>query len=252
MTEQKTIQVEVGFYTLSDLFKSVAKLMGLKLRDAETSRVISRPLRSYTLDHTLMAALAKQGIRQHPRTDDTITLADENPQNETPGYHPSNYWNFKRPDGENGVAPELRIDLCVELLMNFKERGIVLLPRAQGGGVSPVDPLPNFRMFRALTEADPKPLRVAKRIAANEGGVVVTWSDLGLGGLRTLSMLFNEFKGGNENIETLARKVGVFEPNPYALLRNGGSLEFVPERAQPLIFRAWNFQLENYRESLIV
>lgn len=238
-------------YTLIDLLKRVAEHKGLAWREG-ASHARSEPIKEYALDKGLLRVLCEQNIVEQARPDcggDVFTLVDANPQQRIPGFTPSNYWNFKRLD-ENGGGFDLRISLTVGFGMSTRMRGVTLVPFANGTFVSPSDTLPNFRMFKALTSADDQAPDVARQIANSDGTVVVGWTELGLGGIRSLSALFDEFSPENSNIRQLALNQKVFDPNPYPRNIQPGEALFVVEPAQQRLFRMWSTQLARYRESL--
>lgn len=235
------------------LFRKAAAHKGLRLHEGN-SKAYSEPIKEYVLDEKRLAVLAKRNIRRKDRLDGTneiFTIVDENPQEKAPGWSPSNYWNFKLADGDRHGF-DLRITLSVSFIINFEKRGVVLMPRAHGLFVSPVDHLPNFRMFKALVESDSEALAVTKELAASDGSIVVTWSELGLGGIRRLEELFAEFAGSNETVTRLGRDGNVFDPAPYPrCCRHADDTLFIPEPAQPKLFETWRAQLNEYRSQLV-
>lgn len=246
-------------FTLRELLMKAALHCGLTI-PGNASKAYSEPIKTYELDNELLAFLAEQGIRRQPRDDDVFTLVDKNPQEKTPGFSPSNYWNFKRPEGD-GRKLDLRITLKASFCENIQRRGIVLYPHASGTFVSPCDGLPNFRMFKALVEYGIEKdtsdrfqieagLATARRLAESDGSIVVSWTELGLGGIRKITDLFREFSRGREEIERLARDGRVFDPPPYSLYGNPGDKLFIIESAQPELFDTWREQLKEYRASL--
>lgn len=241
----------VEAFTLLDLFKKTAKHKGLKLHESSSSDY-SEPIKTYILDDKLLTVLAEQGIKGHIRPDcsnEIFTLEDHNPQEPAPRFLPSNYWNFKLLEG-NSNKFDLRVSLGVSFVVNIKKRGIVFWPQAQGTFLSPMDHLPNFRMFKALAEKDKKAPAVAKELAASDGSIVITWTELGLGGIRKLSDLFAELAGQNETIKQLGRGGDMLDPVPYPSYYRQVDELFIAEPAQPKIFQAWRAQLNDYRACL--
>ena len=200
-----TMGVEV--FTLLDLLRRAAAHKGLELYEGAT-RAYSKPIKTYVLDEKLLAVLAAQGIRRQARPDcgdEIFTLVDQNPQEKVPpGWAPSNSWNVKLLKGK-----EARFDLRVEVSVGFsvsrKKRGIVLMPQAYASLCSAADRLPSFRMFKALVDADADAPPVARELAASDGSIVVTWTDLGLGGIRTLAAAERMVAGGRVDLVSLSR-----------------------------------------------
>jgi hypothetical protein len=240
-------------FTALDLLQRAAAHKGLRLHVGTSQRITSEAIRTYDLDDVTLAALRQAGIQRQLRPDcrdEIFTLVDENPQVEVPGWAPSCYWNFKQREGGGG-AFDLRISLEVELAIIAEQRGVVLTPRAPGTFVSPCDSLPNFRMFRALVERDPDALPVARELATSDGHVVAHWSDLGLGGIRTLTELFREFVGHRPEVQRLGSDDGIFDPIPHPRYPVPLDSLYVIELAQPRVIQAWREQLRNYRDRLV-
>lgn len=244
MSNSTLIKREIGLFTVRQLCEKAAEFKGLQFKKSER-RLCSTTIKTYTLTNDLLTHLATKGIMHEERTDTEriYTLVDTNPQQPTPGFCASNYWNFMIP--REGEQPELMVELSVEFAFRSKRRGIVFFPRAFGGVCAPADDLPNFRMFSALAGSDPDVNPIAHEIASS-GTLTVTWTQLGLGGLRTLDQLFAEFSNGNEQIIKLARQGQVFQPKPYSNTQT----MFVTEPDQPTLFDLWDEQLTNYRASL--
>lgn len=253
MKTAMSLTMGVDSFTLLDLLRRAAVHKGLKLHEG-ASRAYSEPIRTYMLDDRLLAILAERGIKQQDRPDcnhEIFTLVDENPQEKVPGWEPSNYWNFKLlSDGKRKF--DLQVVLSVGFGLNLEKRGIVLVPQVHGSFLSPSDSLPNLRMFKALVESDQDAPTVAKELAASDGSIVVTWTDLGLGGIRKLSHLFTEFVGRNEAVRHLTRDREIFDPAPNPSYQQPGDELFIAEPAQPKVIGAWRSQLDEYRTHLVV
>jgi len=246
-----SLEPRVDFFTLSEILQMAAAHKGLVLRP-DARKAYTEPVKEYKLTREVLTFLSERGITRQPRPDSIFTLVDTNPQGpKTPGWSHSNYWNFQRSkDGEG--AFDVRVDLCVGLVESTSERGVILSPLAHGSFLSPTDRLPNFRMFKALVDQDPEAPEIAKELAASDGSIVVTWADLGLGGLRRLADIFWEFARDNEPVQSLAREQKVFDPVPLPRYQQPGGEMYVAEPAQPRIFAVWRAQLEEYRSHLRV
>jgi len=242
----------VNSFLPSGLLRMAAAHKGLELYESAElgngSSGQSKPIKTYVLDDQWLSILAQCNIRRQDRSDvhdEIFTLVDDNPQQPEPGYSPSNFWNFK-PLVEGGSEFNLQVSLYVNLVLDRMRRGIVLLPRTSSTHVSAADPLPNIRMFRALVEHDPDATPITKELAvAGPDGLVVRWSDLGLGGLRSVWAVFSEFAAGNMLRDQLAHDRRVFDPSPLLPL-------FVAETVQPDLIQAWRAQLDEYCAQLKV
>ena len=246
------LTASVDTFTLLELLRKAAAHKGLKLQEG-TSKAYSEPIKVYALDNKSLAMLAEQNIKRQNRPDcrnEIFTLVDENPQEKVPGWASSNYWNFKLLEGDKSKF-DLRVTLSVGFGLNLEKRGVVLVPQAHGSYVSAADSLPNFRMFKALVESDAGAPEVARELAASDGTIVVTWTELGLGGIRKLSHLFSEFAARNETVAHLGGNGEVFNPAPNPRYQQPGDELFVAEPAQPKVIQAWRVQLNEYRAHLV-
>ena len=242
----------VDTFTLLDLLRKVAVHKGLKLHGG-VSKAYSEPIKMYALDGKLLAVLAERNIKRQDRPDcrnEIFTLVDENPQEKIPGWASSNYWNFKLLEGDKSKF-DLRVTLSVGFGLNLEKRGVVLVPQAHGSYVSAADSLPNFHMFKALVESDADAPEVARELATSNGTIVVTWTELGLGGIRKLSHLFSEFTARNETVAQLGGNGEVFNPAPHPRYQQPGDELFVVEPAQPKVIQLWRVQLNEYRAHLV-
>ena len=246
------LTANVDSFTLLDLLRKAAVHKGLRLHEG-ASKAYSEPIKVYTLDNKLLAMLAERNIKQQDRPDcrnEIFTLVDENPQEKVSGWSPSNYWNFKPLEGDKSKF-DLRVTLSVGFGLNLEKRGVMFVPQAHGSYVSAADSLPNFRMFKALVESDTDANAVAKELSVSDGTIVVTWTELGLGGIRKLSHLFSEFAGRNETVAQLGRNGEVFNPAPNPRYQQPGDELFVAEPVQPKVIQAWRTQLNEYRADLV-
>lgn len=230
----------VDAFTPSDLFRKAAIYKGLELGGAGAIyQADSEPIKMYELNDKLLAVLKEQGIKRQLRPDcrnEIFTLIDG-----------SDYWNFELREGKFNLC----VSLSVGFEINIKKRGIVFWPQAHGSLISPADPLPNFRMFKALAESDEDAPAIVKELAASDGNIVVIWTDLGLGGICKLANLFEEFAGSNKTIKELNNR-GVFDPVPSPQYQQPGNELFVVESAQPKVLERWRTQLNEYRAQLVV
>lgn len=239
---------------LNELFRKASEKKGLKFWEG-TSSALTRSFKTYKLDSKLLAYLSQHGFKRQDRPDcknEIFTLVDSNPQVRVPGYAPSNYWNFKEVEGEKGIF-DLSISLHFELHLGTEERGIIFIPRAYGTFVSAGDNLPNFRMFKALVEQGSSAPAVAREAVKSQGHIVLHWTELGLGGIRSLRSLFDEFAKGKQSVIGLGNDSRVLNPtpcSPYQLQKSGDEV-FITESAQPKLFKAWRAQLDAYRAALV-
>lgn len=228
-------------FTLLDLLRKAAEHVGLKLEEgAREAR--SEPIITYTLDEALINFLKSHGYTTDRRSDDVFALGSES------GHY---WWLF---DTKEGRAKE--ISLLVGLAAHRGDRGIRILPMVRGSAGATDNLEYHTRMFRLIAEfqdeKSPLVRELVKNIAANtEEYMVVGWTELGLGGIRSLRELFEEFSKGIEASRKLAiGSQNPFDPVPYPRYDNPGDEIYIPEPNQRAILRFWEKQLEHYRKSI--
>lgn len=245
-------RIPVGLYKAIDLLRMAAKRKGTKLAEG-ASRAYTEPFASVTLDAELLAKLDEAGIKQQPRPDgrgEIFTLVDTGPQRHVPGYAPSNIWNVLRKDTSQPF--DMTFELFADLDINETMRGVVFTPKVSCQGVWATDPLPRMRMFRALAEHVPYVLNIVRELAASDGAVVVSWTEMNLGGLRSVSALFDEFAKGNGELTAFACRERLFEPDPHPPHVKPGDEPYVAEPFQPALFKQWHEQLDSFRAKIAV
>ncbi|MFA6341060.1 MAG: hypothetical protein WCX27_02355 [Candidatus Paceibacterota bacterium] len=246
--ERKILKLGQDVFTMLELLKKAASFIGMELVE-NSEYAHCKPFRTYALDQALLGVLEKSGfLCGNGRTDSIFTISDENPQEKAPGCAPSNYWNFKRKDGEF----DLRMSLSVGFGMSTRKRGIILVPQAHGTFFSPVDHLPNTRMFRALVESDPNAPDIAKKVAASEETIMISWTELGIGGLREIADLLEEFANRKDDVTRFFRTQQLYGLMPLLDFETRENLLFLTEPVQPMIFDFWEKELEKYRDKLKV
>ncbi len=219
---------------------------GITIKQREDSHCYSTYFGRYRIEGRFLEALNRAGFKLYPRTDGITTLVDENPQSPTPGFRPSNYWNFKT-TGEK--TDELLFDIGLIAFLRQKARGIVLIPHVSSPFLSPADTLPQYRVFVVISGFDPQAHPIIHQIAINKGEKIVSWTDIGLGGIRSIQELFLEFTSGNKELERLARScVSPFDPDPFP--RTSVSDKYLPEPHQQALFELWNKQLERFKQKI--
>lgn len=239
----------VDYFTLLEIIRMAAVHKGLELDESCGFRGYSKPIKEYIINDEILAVLEKGNIKRQDRSDcegKLFTLVDENPQEGGPRYSPGNYWNFQLLESDKSKF-DLRVKLHIYLYIDVKKRGVVLIPKGFGPYVSPFDSLSHFRMFAKLADSDDKAPAVAKELAASDGSIVISWTELGLGGIRSLSQLFSEFAGDNERIARLGELGEVFDPIPNPRYEQPKDKLFITEPAQPKLFQVWRAQLNEYR-----
>jgi hypothetical protein len=241
--------------SLSYLYEKAADYKGVTLKE-DAPDASSEPFRIHLLNKKWFAVLEECGIRRrpHPRCPDTIfTLVDENPQEKLPelmfNYH-GNCWEFKLLEGDKHNF-DLRLFMRVDFGVSIEKCGIVLWPRVYSTSFSPRDRDLNFRMFQILVHNDPEAPAIAKELTASGGSILVPWTELGLGGIRSLASLFTDFAAGNRENRRLAQFEAIFDPSPFRQCRKPSDELFVFKPDQAEIIKRWREQLNEYRAHLV-
>ncbi len=248
MRTKLTLTMGEDTFTLLDLLRKAAAHKGLEFHEG-AQKAYSKPIKVYELDQRLLDALKDRGFRLEDRPDcryEIFTIVDTKSPRDLGG----NYWNFSRLKADK-IKFDLRVGLVIGFGLNIEKRGVTLVPRTHGSFLCPASDRPHFRMFKALVESDDNAPAVAREIAQSEGTIVVTWTDLGLGGIRRIADLFAEFAGNREMVRDLCHRADIFDPMPYQRYEQPGEELFIAEPAQPKVFQAWRAQLSEYRESLV-
>ena len=225
-----------------------ANFKGLAVREDDGGcRYHSDPIKTYVLGDDELFFLNQQGIVDggYPGEKKHHILIDTNASEGA-------RWSFQRCKTKKQEF-NLSVELWVGIEIDIKKRGVVFWPRAASSFISPAERFPQFRMFKALVDSDKNALVVAKEIAESDGSIIITWSELGLGGIRKLSSLFHEFAGGNDLVRDLARRVsGIFTPAPSQQFQQPSQEMYIAEPAQAVVFENWRKQLKSYRARLAV
>jgi hypothetical protein len=166
------------------------------------------------------------------------TLADE-------GHIQTTDWRFNK---DNSVSFGLRVDFK----MSFGERCLRLAPNVYSNEATAME---NARMalFSAYAAAFPEGHSIVKEIILGEGNAFVGFWDLGLGGLRSIGVLFHEFCGDNSDY---LRRLAHSDLNPFSFdpmgshMPIGNRKRYLPEPYQPQLFRLWAAEREEYKSRI--
>lgn len=238
-------------FTLRALLDKAAELKGIKVLSVSHSGATTESIAELAPDDAMLRHLRKQGIL-YEENDSMCYLRDTNPQPPPPhGFASSDGWSFKRKEGGGGF--DFALKLHVGMRQVAVERGILLWPVVYGTCASACDSLPNHRLFKALVEGPGATVPdVARELAQSEGIISVTWTELGLGGLRSIRALFDEFIQRKQELWELGLTHKVFDPKPLQTFEKPDHDPFLIESAQPRLFRLWKSQVDAYRSRLAV
>ena len=204
-------------------------------------------LGKYPLAGDFLITLKSHGLEWSQRKDGIATLAGPEPE-EKGGVTNAYYWNFRTDEKKDEQA----LTLELRPFLDERERGIIFTPHANGTYLSALDKFVNFKVFEAAADCDRSAHPLISEIIAGRGIITVHWTDIHLGGIRSILALFNEFRRDNEEIKKLGHSnLSPFYPNPLSDRWNEAEANlFLPEQYQPALFRLWQAQLESFQKSL--
>lgn len=230
------------YFEREQLFGKVAAHRGLEIVvDRKDPFTDATALKRYDLDDALAAFLAERGFHQ------------------VPVQHSS--WDFRltyEGDGSSGVwegdrlargMPDPGLALVLGFGMNEAGTGVVLSPKVRSAGQTPGDRDAHASLFRALVAYDKDSPALAREIVENGGRITVAWTEIGLGGLCSLSQLFLRFAGENEAVK-MVKNAGVFHPHPRDPASDFRGDIFLTESAQSRIMAGWRSELRSFSERL--
>lgn len=139
--------------------------------------------------------------------------------------------------------PQMFISFQLILKIEKRKRGVIFYPFVGCYGFMDFKPSSHLKFMKCIVN-----LLKRKEIfhhlvyqLTDDKSVVTTWEQLGLGGIRTLNDLFNEFIGERIFSKRQFRDFGLEEISPKS-----EEQIYVKESVQPLIFEEWESQGKNY------
>ncbi|MEK9194535.1 MAG: hypothetical protein AAB884_01865 [Patescibacteria group bacterium] len=213
----------------------------------------TKPVGTFKLDRDFIATLQKHGFTFGPGTkpphNEMVYLAGHSNQRGAEVFE-SDCWAWKR------TETDFQLDIRFRLRVSEGKRGVVCEPHVFGNCSGGALHQPTIDNFVKAVVAHFSNLHVLIMTAANvETPPVIHWSEIGLGGIRSVGSLFDELCGRNEKVMELACSTSLspFDPVPYP---QGTMWEvkdrlFVLETDQPKLFRQWRKQLQTFKHSFI-
>ncbi|MEK7121598.1 MAG: hypothetical protein AAB857_02720 [Patescibacteria group bacterium] len=199
---------------------------------------------TYKLDKELLEALGKVGFTFEPGKKspyDTMIYLTGNSNQKGQEVFDSDCWDWKRTETNHELTIYLRLSV------SEKERGVVAVPEVWGncsGGACHRPTINKFVVTVAGYSPDAHPLLKEMTL---DSYPTIHWSDVGLGGIKSVGTLFRELYGHNESILMLANSnISPFAPSP----KQGKYNYFVVESDQPRLFEQWENQLRAYKDKL--
>ncbi len=253
----KENELRNNFLSFNFLINLFGKFLGVDFGQISNaySSFFSKAFDTRKISGVFLKELKSNNFSLNYRDDGVITLSDNNRQKENGIFRSSNYWNFR--NNEEKKDP-LILEMRIRARLDGKERGIHCYPCVTGSFLSPVDHLPQWRVFKILfniiqnseTEGCKK---IVRDIAQSEKGeVFVSWSDISnshmhLSGIRTISKLFSEFIRGHESLQRLINTCPHLEI--FSFIKEKEDF-FVLERFHLEIFDLWKEELDNFISEL--
>lgn len=201
----------------------------------------------YSLDANLLKSLEKAGFTFEPGRDELrkncIYLAGHSNQKGSDVFE-SDCWMWHKEDADRCLT--IHFNLCV----SEKDRGLLAIPHIWGNcrGGACHQPTIN-RLVRAIARHFEDSHLLLKKMANDLNYPVILWSDMGLGGLRSVQTLFEELYGKNDLVVSLSKwHRSPFHPSPVSEM--GEEKYFVPERIQRFLMDQWIGQLRAFKDSL--
>jgi len=239
------------------LIRKAAKLRKLTLSnkprmDTCYPQFDSEPVGTFNLDTAFIIALNRHGFTfdtgTKPPHDEMQYLNGHSDQQGAEMFE-SDCWAWKRTE----TYPQL--DVRFRLRVSEEKRGIVCEPHVWGncaGGACHQPTIDKFMKVVSEHFSDLHPL--ITRATDVETPPIIYWSEIGLGGIKSVGRLFDELFEKNKKVIELAHSaLSPFEPDPQqqASIINPKDRIFVPEDYQPQLFRQWKEQLWLLRTSLV-
>ncbi|MDO8496307.1 MAG: hypothetical protein Q7S43_03000 [bacterium] len=229
-----------------ELIEKAAASRGLTVRRYREDREYSETevIETYKLDKELLEVLGKVGFtfgpgRKSPH-DTMIYLAGNSNQRGQEVFE-SDCWAWKRTETNH------ELNIYLRLLVSEKERGVIAVPQVWGNCSGGACHRPTINKFVvAIAGYFPDAHKLLKEVTA-DSYPAIHWSDIGLGGIKSIGTLFRELYGHNESVSRLAdSNVSPFSPSP----KQAGYNYFVIESNQPKLFEQWKRQLQEYKDRL--
>ncbi len=238
----------------SELIRKAAAFMSLVLKDEpreHTSYLTfdSLSVDSFSLnDRGFISALEKAGFTFGPGVGASrkeIVYLDGGSNQKGAEIFESDCWSWTRKEANP------RLDVRFRLSISEERRGVVCLPEVWGncgGGACHQPTIQKFVEVVAIYFVEAHAL--IKECVKAKPCPVISWSDIGLGGVKSVEHLFQELFGKNANVLKLAySNISPFNPDPRNWPRKEDKL-FVLEPDQPKLFKQWRTQLQEFGDSL--
>ena len=247
---------EADFLKESELIKRVASYADLILREDKYqtySRIIltSEIVGTFDLDMTFLDALKVAGFTFLPGVNpphDKMVYLSGNSDQRGQDIIDSDCWAWKKTETLHQLAVYFR------LVIDEHARGVICIPEVSGncsGSACHRSTIDRLMSIIATHYSSTHPL--IGQITEKNPHPVIGWSEIGLGGIRSIGWLFDEAYGRNRKIVQLVdTNISPFAPNPRSRFNISAATDrlFVLESDQPKLFRQWKSQLAILRSEL--
>lgn len=247
------------FTTESSLIDKAAKWGRLVIKaepkkSSSSLELESESVQTLRLDGSFLTLLKEHGFTFGPGTrpphNQMVYLSGESNQRGAEIFE-SDSWAWKR------AATNLQLDAYFRLRINEKKRGVVCEPHVWGNCDGGACHQPTIdRLVRIMAEhlSNTSDLHLLlKRAAGSKSAPVIYWSEMGLGGVKSVGWLFEELFGRNKKVLELSRSpLSPFDPNPNPTrsIFDVHDRLFVEEVDQSRLFEQWEKQLKEFRRDL--
>jgi len=246
LSQEPTLLPADIFIRRSELIEKVATSKGLIIKKHHEDRQKSETevVGTYKLNKRLIEAFGKVGFTFEPGRKpphDTMIYLSGNSDQRGEEVFESDCWAWKRTEKN----PQLTV--YFELSASERERGVIAVPKVWGNCSGGACHRPTInKLVVAIAGYFPDVHPLLKEVTTDSYPAIY-WSDIGLGGVRTVATLFEELRGHNEPVSRLAHSnVSPFLPSPKDI----GHDYFVVESDQPKLFEQWRRQLREYKNKL--
>lgn len=248
----------IAFKKESTLIAEAAISQNLKLR-ANPRELCSNPefdsgsAGTFLLNDGFLATLKKYGFTfepgKTPSHSEMVYLSGNSHQPNRQEIWDSDCWAWKRSE----VGPR-ELTVSFRLSVSEEHRGVVFLPKVWGNCSGGACHQPTIeKCVAAIAEHFPNAHPLIKAVKDAGPHPVINWSDIGLGGIKSVGKLFHELFGHNETVYNLAdTRLSPFNPPPHPKRIGMEMVDrlFVLEADQTKLFKQWKDQLQEFCASL--
>jgi len=233
-----------SFLQIPELIEKAAASRSLTVK-GDRREFETEDVGTYKLDEGLLKALGKVGFTFKPGVippHNAMVYLDGHSNQKGQEVFDSDCWDWKRTEKNPYLAVRLRLSV------SERERGIVAVPHVGGNCIGGACHRPTInKLVIAIASYFPDAHPLLKEMTL-DSYPIINWNSIGLGGVRSISHLFEEWRHGhNELVSKLANSnISPFSPDPTL----AGHNYFVVESDQPGLFGQWEKQLQEFKNRL--